>query len=590
MCVRWSAFFLLSFVLPAVVAQSGHITLLALVESENETTGGTADLSLEIRDGTGRVFLDTFPLTKVATQISMRFAQQVVCAELQVDCSAYDFIYTINASPGIVGGPSAGGAAAVLTASLLQGWALREDVAMTGTINSGGLIGPVGGLKDKISAAGASGIRTVLIPRGARVRSSGNETVDLVEVGRAANVSVIEIESLVDAVEWFTGKRYAKEDSEIAVDAAYAGVMETVASDLCNEGKRLLVEVGALPNDTVSGERRELAENLTRSADELVRNGSFYSAASYCFRANIIHKTLLYRAEGLDADEVVSRAEALRVEVDALRKSVASRPQRTIADVETHLAVSERITEAGKAVDEVLVVANESGRAAGQLAYAEARLGSARAWSRFFDLPAKAFAVDQSALRNACQLKISEAEERLSYVSTIVPDALGGTREVLESAYGELGNGSFGVCLQKASKAKAEADVLLSVVGYEPSHVAEVIDFKLSTVRRSLARAQERGLFPLVAYSYYEYASSLREQDQYSALLFSEYALELSNLDIYFGSQVMRKKPSLGFRLQGVDWRVLVGVGVLHGFLAGVVTVWIIAGRKKARKSHRHRR
>jgi hypothetical protein len=43
-------------------------------------------------------------------------------------------------------------------------------------------------------------------------------------------------------------------------------------------------------------------------------------------------------------------------------------------------------------------------------------------------------------------------------------------------------------------------------------------------------------VFPILGYSYFEYANSLKESDPFSALLYSEYALELSNLDIYFKS------------------------------------------------------
>ena len=54
-----------------------HLTLLAVQETPNGTyVGSTADLYLELRDGTGRVFLDTSPLTKVDTQISTRYAKE----------------------------------------------------------------------------------------------------------------------------------------------------------------------------------------------------------------------------------------------------------------------------------------------------------------------------------------------------------------------------------------------------------------------------------------------------------------------------------------------------------------------------------
>ena len=48
-----------------------------------------------------------------------------------------------------------------------------------------------------------------------------------------------------------------------------------------------------------------------------------------------------------------------------------------------------------------------------------------------------------------------------------------------------------------------------------------------------MARTISKGAFPILGYSYYQYASSLRD-DPGIDLVYSEYALELSNLDMYF--------------------------------------------------------
>ena len=110
-------------VIPIVCAESktGTTKLLAMSElGEGVYKGSVADLNLEIIPGKGRVFVNTFPISKIDTQISMRFAKQVACKKAKVDCNKYDFIYTIQAQSSIVGGPSAGAAATILTVSLLN--------------------------------------------------------------------------------------------------------------------------------------------------------------------------------------------------------------------------------------------------------------------------------------------------------------------------------------------------------------------------------------------------------------------------------------------------------------------------------------
>ena len=71
-------------------------------------------------------------------------------------------------------GPSAGVTVTLALVSLLTGFPVRRDVAMTGEVTLRGKVLPVGGIKDKLLAAYCAGIRRIVLPR-------GNEK-DLVEV------------------------------------------------------------------------------------------------------------------------------------------------------------------------------------------------------------------------------------------------------------------------------------------------------------------------------------------------------------------------------------------------------------------------
>ncbi len=61
-------------------------------------------------------------------------------------------------------GPSAGVAMATALASLLMNRPARAEVAMTGEITLRGLVLPIGGVKEKVIAAKAAGIKTVVLP------------------------------------------------------------------------------------------------------------------------------------------------------------------------------------------------------------------------------------------------------------------------------------------------------------------------------------------------------------------------------------------------------------------------------------------
>ena len=93
-------------------------------------------------------------------------------------------------------GPSAGAAVTTAIVSILTGIPVRCDVAMTGEITLRGEVLPIGGLKEKLLAAGRGGIKTVLIPE--------ENVKDLAEVpdeikNRIAIVPVRWIEQVLDA-------------------------------------------------------------------------------------------------------------------------------------------------------------------------------------------------------------------------------------------------------------------------------------------------------------------------------------------------------------------------------------------------------
>jgi len=96
-------------------------------------------------------------------------------------------------------GPSAGVAMFIALSSLFLDRPVRNDVAMTGEISLRGLVLPVGGIKEKVLAAAAAGIRCVMLP--ARNRSDLDELpkavrqelefVFLDEVGQAAQAAIL---------------------------------------------------------------------------------------------------------------------------------------------------------------------------------------------------------------------------------------------------------------------------------------------------------------------------------------------------------------------------------------------------------------
>lgn len=500
-----------------------HVTLLAAQELNGTLIGHTADLFLEIKPGFGRVFLETFPLTKVDTQISTRFAKEVACNYFDLACSGYDFIYTIRSDSSIIGGPSAGAALAALTAAGLLGLPVNESVAITGTINSGGLIGNVGGLRAKVDAARSVGISTVLVPPLLQT----NVSDDLTRYARAKNVTLVEATDLNTVLFAFTGKTLLRNNVQLTPPADYTSIMKSISEDICLRSKTLY---GQLSDVLLNASERSSLLNLTTRAVQAQVNGSYYSSASYCFGLNVQLRSMLYERGNLSAAKILSKAEQLLIDINRFDQEVRSRELKTITDLQTFGVVAERLHEARAFLNRLR---REESKAF-LLSYAEERFFSAKIWSRFFSLGGLTYTLDQQVVQRSCIEKVQEAKERLQYISLFLPDASERFGRDIDEAEERAQSGDFVLCLIQASQAKGSTNAVLSTLGVEPSGVAQLLDAKLAALEHLIGRTVQKRAFPLLGFSYYEYAQSLRSHDPISALLYSEYALELSNLDIYF--------------------------------------------------------
>lgn len=565
--------------------KEGDIKLLAVTESGE---GNVAALNLKVTEGTGRVFIDTKPLTKLDTLISTRFANTIACDFLDIDCSSYDFFYTITADSALVGGPSAGSAISVLTVAVLDNQVVPDHVAVTGTINSGGFIGSVGGIKAKVETAAENDLKLVLIPLGDSKYRENNTTKDLSQFADDLEIEVIEVSDLNTAMFEITGKKYWSDSFEINVPEIYTATMKALAHELCSKTKQLQKELleqevaEALPSYTSDEEK---AINFTERSRAAFNNGSHYSAASYCYAANVIYRELLLRFAN---DTEISDLDNLLADISDFEITIDKKPIETITDLQAYMVVKERLDEAKDFLNLTYArLEDNDSEYPNEFSVAIERFYSAQTWSEFFGKPGKRFVFNSDSLKDSCDDKISEAEERFQYVNTILPFVHKSARTELERAYEDRDNENYVLCLFRAGKAKAETDVFINALGVEEEQQKLLIDNKINIAGKNIAKQITEDIFPILGYSYYVYAEDLKETDKYSALLFSEYALEMSNLNLYFEEAVLEKKAR--FQLSITSKFLLIFIaGILVGFAAGVLFVrYLKKSRRNKRRSKR---
>lgn len=565
-------FLLILLAIPLASAKEAHIKLLAVTDDNGNVTGSVADLYLEIQPGKGRVFIETFPLTKTDTQMTTRFAKDIACKYTNTDCSGFDFFYTIKSDSTIIGGPSAGAATTILTISLLKGLALNSSVAITGTINSGDVIGFVSGIKEKLQAASNANITKILIPRGQIIDRSDNKTLDLGNHGASFGVDVIEVGDIDEALTEFTGQKFG-EEHEITIDPSYLKVMSELAEDLCKRNDNLAKITHSF--DSRTEELKKAAINLTAESRISTEQDKPYSAASQCFSSSVRYRQIEYLSRNLTKVQIENQSLELYREMLEFENQTAAKEKETLTDLETFLIVKERLADARETLQDL--PGNDLTADAENLAYANERFVSAQSWARFFGKGDGKYILDKEALRTSCIEKISEADERYQYVGSFVPVPLDNTKKELEMAKAFLDTHNYEQCLFSASKAKAQANTVLSSVYVEISQADILLDQKLNAAAKVIARQSSKGQFPILGYSYYEYSQTLRKE-VFSALLYAEYSLELGNLDMYFKQQ--RLTPG-GLDPEAIADLLPFGLALLAGSIFGFVIAAILFRKPK---------
>lgn len=601
MVSRYLLLVIFALALPSLtLAQEDHIKLLAVVHDVEGMPGSVADLHLEVVPGSGKVFLSTKPLTKVDMQLSVQFAKEYACDYLDIDCSNRDFFYTTRAIAPIVGGPSAGCAATVLTIAVLSGVPVNQSVSVTGTINSGGSIGIVGGIPEKLHAASKQGIEKVIIPswqpnmpeeqkeinvsvfqRNASLNiSTRNVTIidpdDPEFVAKQNSIELVKASHIEQVLEEFNIPLAEKIEGNISVPEDYTEIMKSISTQLCDRAGELSQMVESLSENTTALVLWNQSQFYMQQAKAALEDADYYPAASFCFGASIRARYVRYIQENITAEELENRINLARKGIDKFKAELPSNIS-TISDLQALMIVRERIRDAEfqhKNAIEALE-ANQTFDAAYNLAYVIERLNSAKQWAKFLGREGLDYNLDDQSLRDACLKMIDEAQMRKQYINIFFPINVQGIDKEIDEAYSLYKNGEYDQCIFMAAKTKAEAEALISsaAIGGE-RNLQDLVEEKLELAEQIILSEQNADVFPLLGYSYYDYSRSLLETDPQSALIYAEYSLELSNLRIYFPQSRNRSASFIEVNF----WYLY---SFILGILFGMLVVLMVIKRKR---------
>ena len=286
-----AALFLLLPLSHAGVVGTASIYAPAVVLSNN--TGTLTRITLTIFNGTGAVSVSGAASVANSTQQSARTAAYYACAYTSKSCTKYDFTYDINDTAVNVSGPSAGAAMTLLAVSALTHRQLPTGFTITGTINSSGDIGLIGGVYDKVGAAKKNGMNFVIVPA-----STGYEDALYYLVQTTFNIPLVQASNITQAWQLINSSAEAAQHESTfntTVDYHTSSIIPTSlnCSDKCNTAafgmlvnSTLLLASSEISATSGYGIHSGIASMLSGVLDQsraVAQKGYLYTAADLAY-------------------------------------------------------------------------------------------------------------------------------------------------------------------------------------------------------------------------------------------------------------------------------------------------------------------
>ncbi len=153
---------ILFFILNLSFAYTTSIHVPAVLGNTNTGIISSIQLNLSKGNGTVKILgpLGVGESTLSSAQIGVAYASNFT----GINESKYNFTYTIFDNSSNVTGPSGGLAFTILAISAIKQVPIKDNFTLTGTISSSGVVGQIGGITDKVSAAKSYGLKYILAP------------------------------------------------------------------------------------------------------------------------------------------------------------------------------------------------------------------------------------------------------------------------------------------------------------------------------------------------------------------------------------------------------------------------------------------
>jgi len=538
----------------------------AVAQTENGYEGVISTITVTIQNkGSGRVFVDTLPLTQIDMQGSARLAVKVAGAIIKNDKNSsinpdkYDYFFVIRTASPVIGGPSAGAVMTLATIALLENWTIDKNVVMTGMINPDGSIGPIGGITYKVDAANSVGATRFILPKGQMTYTetvtetrTQNGWTQIYTKQVTRNVSeyaidnygmeVFEVGDINDVLLYATGNTFVVPESEHQITSDdYINAMKPLAKSLLNSAESLYnnsneaFDNSNIPNQWPYYYKNQVtdyvnyAENYIENAKELYKNDLFYSSASKSFQSLISARFVSYSCEYFNNDNREQYIDNLINETQLIYKSISKLVKnediKDIISLQCIGIAQKKATEASSYLNDAISSFNNSNYLNGlyQLAYSYERSNSVEWWINLTSQFTDNNEIDQTTIAALAEDYMDNAQQSIAYATVLLQEMgqgsnfLTSAEELLITARNDEEQGYPAAALFDSLEALVKGNLALELVD---GVTFDKLDRARENAILSISESRKQGIEPILSVSYFELAENLENESSYDNAIF----------------------------------------------------------------------
>ncbi|MCA9495515.1 MAG: hypothetical protein KC589_01115 [Nanoarchaeota archaeon] len=552
---------------------SNSINLLAVSEDSKGDifSGSLIKLNLEIKPGSGKTFVNLKTIEEIDTQISIINSKKIACELFELDCDSYDFYYEFDGAALILKGPSASSAIAIITAKTVNKQKIDKKSVITGSLNSGGIIGNVGGVDKKIEIAKENGFEKVLIPVFSKYNKSKYED--------EMDIKIVPVMNVIEAYNAFNGDDFQIKETQLD-KSRYLELMSTLGESMCERSRDIRSQINFDFNISNSSLKNyfEQANKSYESAMESYDINNYYSMGSFCYNANINYRIINEINKNESMEEIDKKLGLLEAEINLKFVEISSKSYKkniqTNNDFYTYLVLFDRIEEAREFIKEakkldadekskndiIDIIMNESNNKSLEVnemdiksevdinkkekniyySFAIERFYTVKLWEEFMSHSGLKIKFNDELIEESC-IKISreisiKGELLRNYGISFFEEDLKKQTQLSS----DLGNKYS--CIYTGLENLGRFNAVLNSVGIDGNSTKDYTSKMINYSKIRMTHVNSDGNFPLIPQIYSEYAEDLlRINDTGSAMLYTNYALSYADINIYLEEDKNKK-------------------------------------------------